>query len=167
MIPAELFLILPVLAVGLYFLWTADRRGTIAPPGPPENAIVVDGSNVMHWGSAPSALALSRVLRSLEERGYVPIVFFDANAGYVLGDRYHDEAMLGALIDTPQHHICVVSKGVIADVAILSFATDHNLRVVTNDQYRDWRVQFPIAARKGQLLRGDWREGSVIWKGDL
>ena len=121
----------------------------------------------MHWGQQPSALVLSRVLRSLEKHGYAPIVFFDANAGYVLGDRYYDEAMLAQLIGIPEHHVCVVNKGVVADGAILAFATDHHLRVGTNDQFRDWRVQFPIAARKGQILRGQWRDGAVVWRGAL
>lgn len=150
-------------------LWPMLRRFRAKPTSRalPENAIVVDGSNVMHWGGEPSAKVLSRVLRNLEDKGYTPIVFFDASAGYRLADSYHNEAKLAALIGIPARHICVVDKGVVADQSILSFATDYNLRVVTNDQFRDWRVRFPIAGQKGTLLRGKWRDGSVVWRGQL
>jgi len=133
----------------------------------PDFTIVVDGSNVMHWAGDPSAVVLKRVLQSLENMGHKPVVFFDASVGYRLGDRYHNEAMLAEMLEMSSAHICVVDKGVVADEAILMFASDHNLRIVTNDQFRDWRVQFPIAARKGQLLRGTWREGAVVWRGKL
>ncbi|SFS01469.1 NYN domain-containing protein [Yoonia litorea] len=135
--------------------------------GPAPNAIVVDGSNVLHWGGEPSLLVLRRVLGSLSDKGYAPIVFFDANVGYLLGDRYFDEAKLASLTGLPKESICVVDKGVVADEAILMFATDHGLRVVTNDRYRDWRVRFPLAGQKGALLGGKWNEGSVVWRGAL
>jgi hypothetical protein len=131
--------------------------------GPPASAIVVDGSNVMHWGGEPSLKVLARILRDVEGRGYVPIVFFDANVGYKIGERYHDEEALASLIGIRFDHICVVSKGVIADESMLMFASDHGLRVITNDYFRDWRTQFPHAARKGTLVRGRLNEGNVKW----
>jgi hypothetical protein len=134
---------------------------------PPPNAIVVDGSNVMHWGGDPSADVLARVLRSIETKGHTPIVFFDASVGYKLGDRYYNETKLESLTGIPAKHICVVDKGVVADEGILAFASDHGLRIVTNDQFRDWRVQFPHAAKKGTLVGGQWRDGAVKWRGTL
>lgn len=121
----------------------------------------------MHWGPDPSALVLSRVLRGLEEKGYTPIVYFDANVGYVLDDHYYNEANLAGLIGVPVRHICVVDKGVVADEAILTFASAYRLRVVSNDKFRDWRVQFPHADKKGTLVGGTWRVGSVVWRGQL
>ncbi len=162
---SDFILLAPALIGFLVLVWLRRRKG--AEDNLPANAIVVDGSNVMHWGGDPSADVLARVLRNLEAKGHTPIVFFDANAGYRLGDSYYNEAKLGSLIGTPAKHICVVDKGVVADEAILAFASDHNLRIVTNDQFRDWRVRFPIASQKGKLLRGIWREGSVVWRGTL
>jgi hypothetical protein len=175
------FLILaPALLVFIFLVLFKKRnpksasRGTpqadllpVEESGPPENAIVVDGSNVMHWGGEPSAQGLSLVLRSLEKAGYAPIVFFDASVGYKLGDRYFDELRMAQLTGIAKEHICIVHKGVVADEMILSFARDHGLRIVTNDQFRDWRVQFPIAAKKGQLLKGTLRDGTVVWRGKL
>lgn len=158
-----------ILAFGL--LGFAVLYGRFLLREPPQTApvftVVVDGSNVMHWGGDASAETLSAVLKSLESKGHTPVVFFDASVGYRLGDRYFNEAKLALLIGIPAEQICVVDKGVVADEAILLFATDRNLRIVTNDQFRDWRVQFPHAAKKGQLVRGTWRDGAVVWRGKL
>ena len=164
-----LILLAPSLLVFVLLIWQRVLRAAPVDLSPklPQKAIVVDGSNVMHWGEEPSAHVLSRVLRSLESNGYQPIVFFDANVGYVLDDHYYNERKLAPVIGIKSEHICVVSKGVVADEAILAFASDYRLRVVTNDKFRDWRIQFPHADRKGILVGGTWREGSVIWRGKL
>jgi len=118
----------------------------------------------MHWSGEPSGPVLERVLRDLKDRGHTPIVVFDASAGYRLQDRYMNGPQLAQLFDLPVPHVYVVNKGVVADEVILDLAQTHNLRIVTNDRYRDWRVQFPIAGKKGALVRGTWKEGSVVWK---
>ena len=165
-----LIILLPSLLAFLVLL--VLRPGAVQPPLPdgsalPPNAIVVDGSNVMHWAGDPSLKVLSRVLQTLQKRGLAPILFFDANVGYVISDRYYNEATLAELLPLPENQICVVDRGVVADEAILSFATDHDLRIVTNDRYRDWRQQFPLASRKGALVGGEWRSGNVKWRGSL
>ncbi len=164
---SSLLILLPAL-IGFWILISREKpQQSLAKKGPPKNAIVVDGSNVLHWGGEPSIKVLNRVLQDISGRGYHPIVFFDANVGYVIGDRYFDEARLSHITGIPQAQICVVSKGVVADQSILMFASDHGLRVVTNDRYRDWRVAFPHAAKKGTLLGGAWQEGAVKWRGQL
>ena len=163
---ADVLILLPAL-IGFVLLLVLRRRRPAVPDTElalPPNAIVVDGSNVMHWAGAPSAMVLARVLRALEGKGHTPIVFFDASAGYQISDRYMNEKHLSAAIGVSEAHVCVVDKGVIADQAILAFAADHGLKVVSNDQYRDWRVQFPHLARKGAVLRGCFRDGAVIWR---
>jgi hypothetical protein len=139
---------------------TSPRRAD--PPVPP-NAIVVDGSNVMHWGGDPSALVLGRVVKELQNKGYAPVVIFDASVGYRLGNSYMGPPQLATLMSVPQDHIYVVGKGVVADEVILDFAREHRLRVVTNDRYRDWASQFTKVTERGFLIRGTWREGTVIW----
>ena len=95
---SDLLLMLPVvvLAVAL-FLLRVRRKQKYAPEGPPPNAIAVDGSNVMHWGGEPSAKVLRKVLSALIEGGYEPILFFDANVGYVLDNRYYAPRELARL----------------------------------------------------------------------
>ena len=157
-----------LLPAGLVFAFLLLRKvRTRSATALPSNPILVDGSNVLHWGGEPSSRVLRRVLQALVEKDYDPIVFFDANIGYLLGDRYFDETMMARITGIPEEQICVVSKGVVADESILMFATDHDLRVVTNDRYRDWRDRFPLAARKGALVGGRWQEGSVVWRGTL
>ena len=165
MLTSVTLLLLPALLAFVVLLVLRARAGAEADL--PSNAILVDGSNVMHWGGEPSSMVLQRVVSDLKDKGYAPIVFFDANVGYQLGDRYFDEAMMAQIAGVPQQHVCVVGKGVVADQSILMFATDYDLRVVTNDRYRDWRVQFPLAAKKGALVGGAWQEGSVVWRGAL
>ena len=173
---SDLLLLAPALGVFVILLLlrsrgttkTAAPRGRTKTKGPPPNAIVVDGSNVMHWGGkGPSSKVLSRVLRSLENKGYAPFIFFDASVGYKLDDHYYDAYKLAHVTGVHAGHIRVVNKGEIADVAILAFAGDHGLRIVTNDQFRDWRVQFPHAGHKERLIKGSFREGAVRWKGRL
>lgn len=161
-IPALLILLLVL--IGLALLLARHRRPARAAAGIPRHAIVVDGSNVMHWGDAPSAKVLVRVLGALQAKGYAPIVFFDASAGYRLADRYLGAGDLAGLTGLPAAQIHVVDKGVIADSAILGFSALHGLRIVSNDQYRDWRVQFPHLGRKGAVLRGRFQDGTVVWQ---
>lgn len=157
-----LWILLPALIAALFW---RRRAGPRAATGVPRRAIVVDGSNVMHWSGAPSVKVLARVLRALEAQGYAPVVFFDANAGHVLFGRYLGPQPLAKAIGLPQARVHVVDKGVIADQALLAFAARHRLRVVSNDQFRDWRVPFPHLVRKGSVLRGTFRDGAVVWRG--
>lgn len=176
---SDLLLLLPVVLAALVLL--ALRGGRRRKPtvrtrpgwrprpeeGPPANAIVVDGSNVLHWGGEPSGKVLNHVLHTIEAAGLAPIVIFDANVGYVLADHFMNETALSRLTGVPAKHIHVVHKGTVADEVILGFAEHHGLRVVSNDQYRDWRVQFPFIAQKGRALRGSYRDGAVVWRGTL
>ena len=117
-----LLLFLALVLIAFVVPWgLRDLRGRRATTPPPQS-VVVDGSNVMHWGGEPSVKVLVRVLRDLEAKGLAPIVYFDANVGYVLGDAYFDEVKLASLTKLPVEQICVVGKGVVADEKLLAFA---------------------------------------------
>jgi len=166
----ELLAWLLVVAIGFYVLWPKPRRPA-KPRQPiksrqvedviPPNAIVVDGSNVMYWGGDPSEKVLRRVLATMREKGFAPIVIFDASVGYRLEDRFMTPRDLAEITGLPATRIYVVDKGVVADEVILDFATAHDLRVVSNDRFRDWGVQFPMVKIKGRLVKGTWQQGSV------
>ena len=166
MTSTELLAWLLLVAVAFYVFWPIPSRSRLAP-GPtadrlPKNAIVVDGSNVMYWGGEASQKVLARVLAALRDKDFAPIAIFDASVGYRLGNRFMNEAEMAAITGLPERQILVVNKGVVADEVILDFATEHQLRIVTNDRYRDWAEQFPMIKTKGRLVKGTWKEGSVM-----
>ena len=159
---ADVLFLAPVALALVLVLWS--RRKRVASEVAPDRAIVVDGSNVMHWGGEPSAKVLSQVLRAVEAKGLRPMVFFDANVGYKLAASFLDAHELSLLIGVKSSQIHVVDKGVVADETILAYSAKNRLRIVSNDRYREWRSQFPHVAKKGQMLRGEYRDGAVIWR---
>ena len=128
---------------------------------PLKNGIIVDGSNVMHWGGEPSARVLRRVIDHLRSAGLSPYVIFDANVGYKLQDRYLDDAPMAKLLGLPVGQVLVVEKGQIADEIILQFARDSGHRIVSNDRFRDWSVQYKFVKKKGRMVRGTFSQGAV------
>lgn len=177
-IPDLNLLILCALALAVLLallIWTTPRRTTTArrrttprrvnvvkDPLVPPNAILVDGSNVMHWGGEPSEQVLIAVVRALTSNGFSPVVVFDASVGHKLAGRYLHGDQMAARIGLPYAHVYVVHKGVVADEVLLDLATDHGLRIVTNDRYRDWTAAFPLVKSRDRLVRGEWRQGTVM-----
>ncbi|MFZ3582498.1 NYN domain-containing protein [Loktanella sp. DJP18] len=164
-------LVLAAMALGvvwdIMFLVLRRRRptGRVVPRRVPPRigpTILVDGSNVMHWNGDPSAKVLARVVQNLLERGERPHVYFDANAGYKLADRYLGPAALGAMIGLPGQNVTVADSGCPADPLLLDHASRSRLRIVSNDRFRDWCQQFPGATRHGALVKGRWREGTPL-----
>ncbi len=139
-------------------------KRAVVEEGFPDNAILVDGSNVMFWGGDPSAHVLKSVVASLVAKGFAPYVIFDANVGYKLSDRYLDDAPMAKLIDVPVDRVLVVEKGISADDRILEIARDQGLRVVTNDRFRDWKGTYPMISKKGFFVRGSFKGGNVQWQ---
>ncbi|WP_177172668.1 hypothetical protein [Loktanella sp. DSM 29012] len=134
-----------------------------ALPAGPEATVIVDGSNVMHWGGDPSLAVLLRVLDALRDLGHVPAVVFDANVGYKLFDRFHGHDAMARALEMPERLILVVDRGDVADTAILAVADEANLPVVSNDRFREWSVQYPWVKKKGRILRGAYDNGAVTW----
>ena len=166
-------LALITLALGLVWgagtLLLRGRRARVTPRRvPPADrgarpTILIDGSNVMHWkDNAPSAVVVTRVVQALVEKGERPHLYFDANAGYKLADRFMDAAAMGRMLGLPPQTITVADSGTPADPLLLDHAARARLRIVTNDRFLDWRTQFPVADRKGTLVKGRWQEGAPI-----
>ncbi len=145
--------------------WLRRKPATVAPIAPSGRQVVVDGSNVMHWSGEPSLIVLSRVLSELRRRGMEPLVYFDANVGYKLFDRHVKAAELARKLDLPPAQVTFAPSRTPADQVLLERATADGLRVVTNDRFRDWKTRFPKVAERGFLIKGMWKEGSVILLG--
>ena len=120
-------------------------------------ALILDGSNVMHWRDAtPSLETLSEVVWHLTAKGYRVGVVFDANAGYLLSGRYLHDGALAQHLRLPVSRVMVVPKGTPADPVILDTARDMGARVVSNDRFRDWADAYPEVTAPGFLIRGGY-----------
>ena len=164
-----------LIALGLGVAWDilrlllVRRRGRVTPRRVPTGdrrdrpTILVDGSNVMHWkDNAPSAMVVTRVVQALVARGERPHVYFDANAGYKLGEGFMDARALAQVVGLSPERITVADSGTPADPLLLDHAARARLRIVSNDRFKDWRVQYPGANDRGALVRGRWQDGTPI-----
>ena len=156
-----LWITVPFLVLIFVVIWVLRRRRKGGPVVP--KSIVVDGSNVMYWGGDPSEVVLKAVINDLRAQGLSPIVVFDANAGYKLRNHFLDEAGLARLCGLRAQSVILMDSGIVADKRILEIAKKSGLRVVSNDQYRDWTVKFPFVRKKGRILRGTYKSGAVKW----
>jgi hypothetical protein len=127
---------------------------------PPVAWIVVDGSNVMYWeAETPSLDTVRHVLRAVESEGLVPVVWFDANVGYLISGTYLGPETLARKLGLRQGQVLVAPKGTPADPLLLEEAARLGARVVTNDRFRDWAADHPIVLEPGALVRGRVRDG--------
>lgn len=158
--------------IWLIALASRARRKPSDPPQPTHptkkprehrgRAIIVDGSNVMHWGGDPSPLVLTRVVQTLITHGYDPHVYFDANIGYKLYDKFTSADDMAAMMSLASDQVTICPSGTPADEHLIADALRNRLQIVSNDRFRDWRGQFPKLGSKGVLVRGGWKEGSVV-----
>ncbi|SMY08366.1 NYN domain-containing protein [Flavimaricola marinus] len=127
-----------------------SKRG--AKRGPP---IFVDGSNVMHWGGdGPSEVPLRLVLSKLQENGFSPVVWFDANVGYKLQNRHMGPRELARMLPVRAEMIHLAPSGQPADPLVIEAALAEKARLVSNDRFMDWRAQYPGLRAKGVLVKG-------------
>ena len=161
----------------LYLLWSLlaapdsttalkkRRKGAPKTPKartPARPAVLIDGSNVMHWNdNKPSLAALIAVIRNLDERGYAPSIVFDANAGWKLLGKYLSDQDFSRLLGLRVEQVLVVPKGTQADPFLLETAKDFGARIVTNDRFRDWAEKYPKVRENGFLIRGGMQNGKV------
>lgn len=109
-------------------------------------AIVVDGSNIAYLVKTPegkaSLEALLTVRDKLREMGYRPIIIVDAS----LHHHIDNPRKLDQLIDSGEINQAPADTD--ADVFVLKTARDFGARIVTDDQYKDYRDSFEHAREK-------------------
>ena len=151
-----------VFASGIVVSLLLIFRGLQAPR---YNWVIVDGSNVLYWeGETPKLSSVRAVVADLKVRRFEPIVWFDANAGYLVKGRYMGPMAFGRELGLPQKSIHVAPKGQPADPLILDHAAALGAQVVTNDRYRDWAAAHPKVSEPGYLFRGKVADGAVeLW----
>lgn len=141
------------------------RRRRRKTPKPPETQrwVVIDGSNVMFWqDEVPSLSTVSAVVGEVRKAGLTPLVWFDANAGYKVGDHYMNPRDLSRAIGVPRKHVRVAPKGSPADPLLLEDAAKLGTGVVSNDRYRDWADSFPSVMEPGVIVRGRVQGGTAL-----
>jgi hypothetical protein len=124
--------------------------------------IVVDGSNVLHWkDETPMLSTVANVVEVLQSQGFTPVIWFDANVGYKVSDRYMGPRPLSRAIGVPQRQVFVAPKGIPADPLLLEGAERLRARVVTNDRFRDWAETYPKVEDAGFLIAGRVQGGEI------
>lgn len=131
-------------------------------PKPAGRSVVIDGSNVLHWkDGTPQIAAVRQVVDLLTAQGFSPGVVFDANAGYKISDRYHDDREMAELLGLPEDRVLVVPRGTQADPVLLATARNLGAPIVTNDRYRDWAEAHPEVRNPGHLIQGGYKAGRI------
>ncbi len=138
------------------------RRSSGKPHGR-ARAILMDGSNVMHWAGDPRLAVVKRAVDDLLAEGLSPTVYFDANVGYKLYGTFCSAAELARTLRLRRAQVVVAPGGTTADELILERAQRGGLQVVSNDRFRDWAVRYPWVRDHRRFRRGSWREGTLIW----
>lgn len=124
--------------------------------------VLIDGSNVLYWrDETPDLAPLQALVGALRDQGLVPVVWFDANVGYLISGRYLGEGPLSRALGLPTWQVSVAPKGTPADPLLLEAAGKLGARIVTNDRYRDWFEAYPILNDRELLIKGRWRAGRV------
>lgn len=125
---ALVLLLAALLRNGAFWLKETKRRD-----------IVMDGSNILYWaGEGVDPSSLRKVIAAVRKAGYHPVVWFDANVGYLIEDRYAGPVRLSKIFGLPAKDVFVAPKGEPADPHILAAARARGALIVTNDRYRDW-----------------------------
>lgn len=124
--------------------------------------IVIDGSNVLYWQDEdPSLQSVRIVLDVLTAAGLRPVVWFDANVGYLVSDRYLGPRPLARALGLSPRQVQVAPKGTPADPLLIEGAGTLKARIVTNDRFRDWREHYPMLRNPDVLVRGRIRDGEL------
>ncbi|MGI9368986.1 MAG: NYN domain-containing protein [Ruegeria sp.] len=154
-----------------HFLFANDRQGFMRGLRLDKKTVVIDGSNIYHFGhdNGLDAQPLGEIAHLLRSQGYRIVCFFDANIFYTLGEHgafrrgtRHSVAMIERIFGLEENEIYIVPSGVQADQYILECLKFMPISfAVTNDRYRDYASQYPTVVKDNL-----WRKGVTITGGE-
>lgn len=122
--------------------------------------IVVDGSNVLYWqDETPSLRTVRAVVDELVASGLQPVIWFDANVGYLVQNRYLGPRPLARALGLSPRLVQVAPRGTPADPLLIEDAGLLKARIVTNDRFRDWAESYPMIADPNRFVRGQVKNG--------
>ncbi len=136
-------------------LWRRQRRRL-------SRLAVIDGSNLIYWKPDECSLVpVQEAIVLLRKAGFTPCVIFDANAGYLVADRYMDGGTFARRLGLKERHAHVVPRGEPADPFILQLARESEGIVVSRDKFRDWAGAFSAETARERLVPGGYRDGRL------
>lgn len=161
---ASAFLLAAVISLAAFLLllkaWAGQRLRRRLPSR--QACVVVDGSNVMFWqDGVPRLATVAAVVGEVHRAGLTPIVWFDANVGFRVGDHYMGTRDLSRALGLPRGQVRIAPSGTPADPLLLKEAAELGTGVITNDMYRDWVAAFPSLRQPGVLVPGRVSDGVV------
>jgi hypothetical protein len=149
-----------------------DRQGFMRDMRLDAKTVIVDGSNIYHFGrdNGLDAQPLGLIVHQLRAEGYRIVCFFDANIFYTLNkhgaflsDQQHSLAMLEGIFGLRKDEIYVVPSGAQADKYVLDSLKHLPISfAVTNDQFRDYAKKYPTVMKGNQ-----WRKSVVVSKNEI
>ncbi|PCJ76311.1 MAG: hypothetical protein COA53_03420 [Rhodobacteraceae bacterium] len=156
----------------VHFLLAHDRQGFMRDLRLDAKTVIIDGSNIYHFGheNELDAQPLGGIAYQLRIEGYRVVCFFDANIFYTLSEhgafpssQKHSVALLEDIFGLRRDEIYVVPSRVQADKYVLDSLKHLPISfAVTNDQFRDYAKKYPT------VMWGDqWRKGVVISKNEI
>ncbi len=105
-----------------------------------KEVVLVDGANIAYIeqskSGSPKVSNLVAVRKKLQEMGYQPIIIVDA----ALRHEIDDPDQLEALID--DQIVRQAPAGTDADFFILESAEEENAKIISNDEYFDYRDKY-------------------------
>lgn len=121
---------------------------------------IIDGSNLIYWRDQHCSLQpVQEAIAILRKAGFRPCVIFDANAGYLVADRYLDGGAFAKRLGLSEQNAHVVPRGQPADPFILQLARESGGIVVSRDRFRDWKEAFSDETKPERVVRGGYRDG--------
>lgn len=150
-----------------HFLVRADKQGFMKSLKLADKTIIIDGSNIYHFGlkHGLGAKALKTLVGSLRSDGYRLVCFFDANIYFTLKENGQLEkyksrfsvVMLHNIFGLEDVEIYVVPSGIQADKFIIeSISLLPKSFALTNDKFRDYEAEYDFLAKDLQWRKGVW-----------
>ncbi len=113
--------------------------------------ILVDGSNVA-WMSKkdgkPNIDNIEIIKLELENRGYNPIIIVDATLRHIIPEK--DKKRFEKWID--EEKVIQAPAQVRADDALVKFAEERGLKIVSNDTFREYENMYPWIKDKSRRI---------------
>lgn len=156
-----------------HFLLAGDKQGFMKDLNLSDKTVVIDGSNIYHFGlkNGVGRNVLSALVKELRSEGYRIVCFFDANIYFTLldntefqkGQLKFSPRILQQIFGLQEVEIYVVPSRIPADLFVIDTLSHLPISfAVTNDRFRDHEASYDFLAKDRT-----WRKGVTLKNGTL